>query len=638
MLTLLSTHRLTAIGLGLIIIVFIISGSISILEISKLQNISKQILTLRVPTTAINSAMISLIHNTQGSLRGWLLLEEEYFDNELRESWVKIRTNEEKIKELSKRWTNPKNQDHFAIIQSQLNEFEKIQFKILEISSLPENNLANQILATKAVPLVLLINDKITHLIDHEESKEMSQERKNYILALTQFRNSLGLSKGNIRSYSSTGNKDFIADYEKSWANNQQYFDDLKKLQPIFDTYQERIFNDIVKRREEFSKILNQIFELRTNDGWNQAKFLLKTKAAPLSQEIINTLEVMTDNQHHLLLVDNETVAISTYNFKNNLFIIILLAIIFALWLGMIICRRSSIAQELIESRAQLIDQNIMIAYLDDKGIIKDISNSLCRVLNAVKTDFIGKQSYFFLHKKDRESFFNEIFMLVQTGEIWEGEIEMITNDGHKIWLYSKLIPTLKDNNSEEGYTNILYNITDKKHLEAISITDKLTSLFNRRHFDVVIVQQLKLARRNGGTITLCILDIDYFKEYNDHYGHQAGDNALKQVAHSIQQNLKRPSDFVFRLGGEEFGIIFNGLGAPNIAEILNKIKDDIESLLIKHEYSKAHKYLTISIGAKINSSIKNLDVDDFYLAADKALYEAKKKRNCVVIELNKST
>ena len=179
-----------------------------------------------------------------------------------------------------------------------------------------------------------------------------------------------------------------------------------------------------------------------------------------------------------------------------------------------------------------------MIAHLDNKGIIKDISNSLCRTLGGIKTDFIEKQSYFFLSDKDRMPLYDDIIMMVHTGQVWSGEIERINNNNERIWLHSKLIPTNDHHGNGGGYTNILHNITDKKRIEEISITDKLTSLFNRRHFDIVILQQLKLARRNGNTITLCILDIDYFKEYNDHYGHQAGDNALTQVAHSLKQGF----------------------------------------------------------------------------------------------------
>ena len=627
-------HRLISLGFGLIVIVFIISGTISFFGISKLQNISSQIFLLRTPTTEASSSMINQIHKSQTSLRGWLLLKEKHFDNELRESWVRIRTTEVIIKQLSKKWTNPDNQVQFKAIQTLLNDFEKTQFEILEISALPENIPANLLTTKKAVPLVLLLNNRVLQLIEHEETVEATPEHKIFLIALIKFRNSLGLSLGNIRSYILSGNQDFIRAFEESWSDNQLHFEELKNMQPIFKSYQKRIFKEIIKNHQEFSELPAKIFELREKEDWNQAKFLLKTKAEPLSQQIISTLNTMTSNQHQLLQLDNEAMAISTYNFKNNLLILTFLAIIFTIWLGLIISRRSSIAQNIIENRAKLIDQNIMIAYLDSKGIIKDISNSLCRTLGGIKTDFIGKQSYFFLSDKDRTPLYNDIIMMVHTGQIWSGEIERINNNNERVWLYSKLIPTNDHHGNGGSYTNILHNITDKKHIEEISITDKLTSLFNRRHFDIVILQQLKLARRNGNTITLCILDIDYFKDYNDHYGHQAGDNALTQVAHSLKQGLKRPDDFVFRLGGEEFGVIINGLDAPHVTDILSRIQQNIESLRIKHEYSKVHEYLTVSIGAIIYTSIKDLQVDDFYLAADKALYEAKKKRNCVVIEL----
>lgn len=578
MLKTLPIHRLISLGFGLIVIVFIISGSISFSSISKLQNISNQIFLLRAPTTEASSSMVNQINKTHASLCGWLLLNEEHFDNELRESWVKIRTTEEIIKQLSKKWTNPDNQAHLKEIQTLLDDLEKVQFEILEISGLPENIPAN-LLAT-------------------------------------------------------SGDQDFIADFERSWSDNQLHFDELNSMQPTFEPYQKRIFNDVINNRQEFSVLPTEIFRLREKENWNQAKFLLRTKAEPLSQQIISTLKAMANNQQQLLQLDNEAMAISTYDFQNNLLILKLLAIMFTIWLGLIISRRSSIAQDLIENRAKLIDQNIMIAYLDNKGIIKDLSNSLCRMLGGVKADFINKKSYFFLSEKDRTPVYDDIIMMVHTGQVWSGEIERINDNNEKIWLHSKLIPTHGLNGNGEGYTNILQNITDKKRIEEISITDKLTSLFNRRHFDIIISQQLKLARRHGSTITLCILDIDFFKEYNDHYGHQAGDNALKQVAHSLRKSLKRPDDFVFRLGGEEFGIIINDLDAPHVAEVLHKIQHDVESLSIKHEFSKVHEYLTVSIGANIHKSIEDLQVEELYLAADKALYEAKKKRNCIIIEL----
>lgn len=180
MLKTLPIHRLISLGFGLIVIVFIISGSISFSSISKLQNISNQIFSLRAPTTEASSSMVNQIYKTQASLRGRLLLNEEHFDNELRESWVRIRTTEEIIKQLSKKWTNPDNKAHFKEIQKLLDDFEKIQFKILEISGLPENIPANLLATKRAVPLVLLLNNKILQFIEHEEMIKTTSERKTF--------------------------------------------------------------------------------------------------------------------------------------------------------------------------------------------------------------------------------------------------------------------------------------------------------------------------------------------------------------------------------------------------------------------------------------------------------------------------
>lgn len=93
------------------------------------------------------------------------------------------------------------------------------------------------------------------------------------------------------------------------------------------------------------------------------------------------------------------------------------------------------------------------------------------------------------------------------------------------------------------------------KKLENVSYTDSLTTLHNRRYFNLVYERELKRAQRTHSYITFMMLDIDYFKQYNDTYGHLEGDYALKSVAKVLKDTLKRPSDYVFRLGGEEFGV-----------------------------------------------------------------------------------
>ena len=127
-------------------------------------------------------------------------------------------------------------------------------------------------------------------------------------------------------------------------------------------------------------------------------------------------------------------------------------------------------------------------------------------------------------------------------------------------------------------------------------------------------------------------MDIDYFKQYNDTYGHQAGDLALKKVSLMLKKKTSRASDFAFRLGGEEFGII-TILDKEKSIEFANSIKNEIENLQIEHKASKVSKYLTISIGivSKKGDAITNSDI--LFKEADDCLYEAKKLgRNSIFI------
>ena len=127
-------------------------------------------------------------------------------------------------------------------------------------------------------------------------------------------------------------------------------------------------------------------------------------------------------------------------------------------------------------------------------------------------------------------------------------------------------------------------------------------------------------------------MDIDYFKEYNDNYGHQKGDLALERVANLLKKKAIRASDFTFRLGGEEFGIITT-LDREKAIEFANLIKNEVENLKIEHKASKISKYLTISIGiiSKEGENITNSDL--LYKEADDNLYEAKRLgRNSIFI------
>ncbi len=132
------------------------------------------------------------------------------------------------------------------------------------------------------------------------------------------------------------------------------------------------------------------------------------------------------------------------------------------------------------------------------------------------------------------------------------------------------------------------------------------------------------------------IIDVDYFKPYNDHYGHMHGDTALKAIGSVLKNSLKRAGDFVFRIGGEEFGAIITfeeDRVAENMAE---RIRREVEDLKIEHNYSPASPYITVSIGMKLLQcgSGKLPEMAHIYKMADEALYQAKELgRNQVKID-----
>jgi diguanylate cyclase (GGDEF)-like protein len=176
------------------------------------------------------------------------------------------------------------------------------------------------------------------------------------------------------------------------------------------------------------------------------------------------------------------------------------------------------------------------------------------------------------------------------------------------------------------------------KKLENASYTDSLTGLHNRRYFNFVYERELKRAKRNKTYITFMMLDIDYFKQYNDTYGHVEGDYALKSVAKVLKDTLKRPSDYVFRLGGEEFGVLLSETDESNSAKLAREICDAVRGRELRHENSKAGEFVTISIGVVCCVADEALDDDILISRADAMLYKAKESgRDRYIITSNVS-
>jgi diguanylate cyclase (GGDEF)-like protein len=162
---------------------------------------------------------------------------------------------------------------------------------------------------------------------------------------------------------------------------------------------------------------------------------------------------------------------------------------------------------------------------------------------------------------------------------------------------------------------------------------DGLTGIQNRRMFDQHIQRVWQQGVRNQQRVAVLLADIDCFKDYNDRYGHQAGDECLRAVAVSLSQCARRPLDFVARYGGEEFAVVLYEASREYVAEVLTRIQRSIAELNIPHEASRVASRLTVSIGAAFVLPTDSRTLEGLIQLADEALYSAKEQgRNRVIV------
>ncbi len=168
--------------------------------------------------------------------------------------------------------------------------------------------------------------------------------------------------------------------------------------------------------------------------------------------------------------------------------------------------------------------------------------------------------------------------------------------------------------------------------LQKLSELDPLTNIPNRRVYEKELTHKLSEAYRTQQPLSLLMVDIDYFKLYNDNYGHDAGDKALFSVAQTILESLPRTTDMVARFGGEEFVVLLPSTDDEGAQKVAERIRGNIELTALEHQFSKVADILTISIGSTTLLAFdKKINATTFFKQADKALYQAKEQgRNCV--------
>ncbi len=292
-------------------------------------------------------------------------------------------------------------------------------------------------------------------------------------------------------------------------------------------------------------------------------------------------------------------------------------------------------AQQQLKAYVDIVNKHVITSSTDKGGTIISVSEAFCEISGYSEQELIGNNHRIVRHEDMPASIYDELWGTITQGKPWVGELKNKKKNGEHYWVRACISPNFDEQGNIIGYTAIRQDISDQKRVEELSITDELTSLYNRRHFNRVLPHELALAEREHKIIALMIIDVDYFKPYNDNYGHQQGDVALQAVASALNNTLRRAGDYAFRLGGEEFGGLVSVTAREDAVDLAERVRQAVEALQIEHAYSAASPFVTISIGLKIHQCTGNPPptLDAFFRMADDALYQAKEKgRNQVVV------
>ncbi|WP_013324013.1 GGDEF domain-containing response regulator [Gloeothece verrucosa] len=271
----------------------------------------------------------------------------------------------------------------------------------------------------------------------------------------------------------------------------------------------------------------------------------------------------------------------------------------------------------------------------DQAGAIIDfrcllVNPVMTRMLRYKKEKLIGKiMLKIFLQNLDAK-LFNNFVEVVKTGKPLEKDF-FYKKENDERW-YHFIALKLGD-----GFSITVRDITQRKlmelELQRLARVDGLTGVANRLCFDETLAKEWQRCRREQEPLSLILCDVDYFKKYNDTYGHLKGDECLIEIAKAISRAVKRPTDLVARYGGEEFVIILGNTATEGAITVAKVIQEKVQQLKIPHQTAKDKNYITLSIGVASVIPYPKLSPKILIASADRALYEAKEQgRDCLII------
>ncbi len=283
--------------------------------------------------------------------------------------------------------------------------------------------------------------------------------------------------------------------------------------------------------------------------------------------------------------------------------------------------------KEALSRYITLTDEHVISSKTSPDGTITYASQAFCRISGYTKNELIGKSHNILRHPDMPKSLYVSLWETIKNGKTWRGDIKNIRKNGSNYWTSNIISPEFDESGEHIGYVSIKHDVTDKKLLEEISITDELTKLYNRRHFNAVFTKSIDECHEKGDFLVFTIFDIDNFKKYNDTYGHSNGDETLKSVADTAKNTASKTNSTAFRIGGEEFAIICSASSKEECLKNVEEIKETIQSLQIPHEKNESYGVVTASFGVygvDFSKQEKKPTMDEIYKTGDELLYKAK--------------
>ncbi len=279
------------------------------------------------------------------------------------------------------------------------------------------------------------------------------------------------------------------------------------------------------------------------------------------------------------------------------------------------------------------------IISIDGKGVMLTFNPAAERIFGYRAQEMVGKNISLLMQEPDSSLHDGYLARYFETGVKtiigFAREVMGLRKDGVTFPLEINVSEMAWDGRRE--FIGIVRDISERRLLEEqlqrLSTLDGLTEIGNRRLFDQVLDNEWKRSMRDQIPISLIMLDIDFFKLYNDTYGHQGGDTCLKQLAKALKDCVQRPADLVARYGGEEFAVILPETMLPGASKLAEAICLSIENLNIEHAKNSASPYVTVSLGVATLTPKHGVLCEQIIAKADKALYQAKESGRNQVVE-----